>query len=113
MAYLVYLASPYSHNNPAVREMRYEMARIVTSNLIQEGHAVFSPIVYGKPMEKVIGTDYLSWKNLNDTILAVCSSMIVLTLDGWEDSKGIAYELKFAKGRKIPVTYMPTPEVSR
>lgn len=110
---LIYLASPYSHPNPAVRELRYEVARLATANLLREGLAVFSPIVYGKSMEKMLGTDYLSWKRINDAMLEASTGMIVLKLDGWEESKGIAYEIDKAKMLGVSISYLPCPEVAR
>lgn len=106
MASLIYLASPYSSINPAVREMRYERARVVTASLLKRGIPVFSPIVYGRAMEKIIGTDYISWKTFNDCMLDSCASMLVLTIDGWENSRGVAYEIDRAKGLKLPISYL-------
>jgi hypothetical protein len=113
MAPLIYLASPYSHPNPAVRELRYELARIVTANWLKNGEAMFSPIVYGKSMEKMIGTDYKSWKNFNDAMLTACTSLMVLKLDGWDISKGVQYEIALAKQLGKPVNYLQPPEISR
>lgn len=113
MAALIYLASPYSHTSPAVREHRYELTRIATARLLEEGFPVFSPIVYGKSMEKIVGTDYLSWKPLNDAMLESSGFMLVLKLDGWLDSKGIKYEIDKAKRLEIPVSYIMAPEISR
>jgi hypothetical protein len=110
MVALIYLASPYSHTNPAVRTFRYEYTRVITTNLLRTGLAVFSPIVYGRSMEGIIGTDYLSWKLLNDAMLEVCTSMLVLKLDGWDISKGVRYEIEKATARKLPINYLPIPE---
>lgn len=41
---MIYLASPYSHPAPAVRQERYEAACAATATLTREGHPVFSPI---------------------------------------------------------------------
>lgn len=113
MAALIYLASPYSHPNPAVRELRYELARLATAKLLKNGTAVFSPIVYGRSMEKMIGTDYLSWKPLNDAMLAASAEMLILKIDGWDTSKGLAYEALYAKQLGIPIVYMEPPEIRR
>lgn len=113
MASLIYIASPYSHGNPAVRALRYEQARLTAINLLREGLPAFSPIVYGREMEKAIGTDYVSWKLLNDAMLESAASMLVLMLDGWEDSAGVKYELEFAKKRGLPVSYIDPPEINR
>jgi hypothetical protein len=46
-------------------------------------------------------------------MLEAATGMIVLKLDGWEESKGIAYELDKAKLLGIPVSYLPPPEIFR
>ena len=113
MASLIYLASPYSHRNPAVRELRYELARLTTAKMLKEGQAAFSPIVYGKSMENMIGTDYVSWKQFNDAMLHAADEVHVLMLDGWRESKGVKYEVELANMLELPVLFIQPPEVSR
>ena len=110
MASLIYLASPYSHKNEAVRRARYLAARHVTIEMLRDGLAVFSPIVYGMDMEKQIGTAFEPWTKLNDSVITVCAQVWVLTLDGWEDSRGIKHELALANSLKKPVYYQRAPE---
>lgn len=111
MVGLIYLASPYSHNNPKVREFRFLMARLVTVRALREGHAIFSPIVYGRDMEKQIGTDHHAWLPLNTAMLEAAKEMWVLKLDQWEASKGIIHEVSFARERQLPIVYLEAPEV--
>ena len=47
---MIYLASPYSHSDPLVRQARFDAACRVTANLIQAGQAVVAPIVLGHPL---------------------------------------------------------------
>lgn len=103
---LIYLASPYSHPSPAVREARFLAARAMTIFALRQGHAVFSPIVYGKDMETQLGTDHLSWKPLNDAMLEASARMWVLRLYGWEKSKGVTYEIALAEKLGKRVTYI-------
>jgi hypothetical protein len=43
---MIYLASPYSHPDRAVREERFRGACRATAALLRSGHAVFSPIAH-------------------------------------------------------------------
>jgi hypothetical protein len=106
MASLIYLASPYSHNNPAVREHRFIQARLFTIRYLSEGFPIFSPIVYGRDMEKALGTDFRSWQSLNDAMVQAASQFWVLQLDGWQDSKGIAHELALARDLRKTVAFL-------
>ncbi len=47
---MIYLASPYSHPDPAVREQRFRAACRAAAELIRAGHVVISPVVHGHPM---------------------------------------------------------------
>ena len=107
---IIYLASPYSHKSEAVREHRYLLTRLFTVKMLQLGKPIFSPIVYGKDMENQIGTDYISWKILNDAMVRMCDHFLVLRLHGWEDSKGVTYEIELAKSLGKVITYVdPIP----
>lgn len=105
MASLIYLASPFSHNSPAVREHRFLQARRFTINALRAGYAIFSPIVYGKDMEKEIGTAFEPWLKLNNAMLDSCTQVWVLRLDGWEASRGIEYEVTYARELGKPIAY--------
>lgn len=109
---MIYLASPYSHPSQAVRKQRYEAALHFCENYILMGQPVFSPIVYGYPMESAIGTDYVSWKGLNDAMLDAASRFWVLTLPGWEESRGVAYEINRWRKRTTTTLLPPLQYVS-
>ena len=103
-----YIASPYTHLDPEVRKLRYELVLEYTQKLVEQGHVCFSPIVYGHLL--VVNTnlpfDFEYWKAFNDTIIGVSTRMIVLTIDGWEESAGIAYEISLAQSLGIPIEYV-------
>ena len=42
----IYLATPYSHKDPQVRQNRYEHACKVAGKLMEEGNLVFCPIAH-------------------------------------------------------------------
>lgn len=104
---LVYLAVPYSHDDPDVRDMRFEAANRAASELMREGIYVFSPISHSHPIAMAgglpLGWDF--WEGYDRAILANCSAVIVLTLDGWQESKGVQAEIGIAHDLGIPVSY--------
>jgi hypothetical protein len=111
MASLIYLASPFSNTNPAVREHRYLAARRFTIHALREGYAVFSPIVYGKDMEREIGTAFEPWQALNDAMIRRAEMFWVLRLDGWEESRGVTHEIALARTLKKTLVYVDPIEV--
>ena len=105
---LIYLASPYSHPDDAVRLKRFETVCFVASNLMREGHHIFSPIAHTHPIaiqgDLPLGFDY--WEAYDRKILAACGALWVVMMDGWRESKGVKAEVQIANELGIPVKYI-------
>lgn len=108
---MIYLASPYSTGEGGNMEDRYRAARIATEVMLLEGLVVFSPIVYGRRMEKSIGTNYHVWKKLNDNMIRKADMVFVLMLEGWEKSAGVKHEISLASRLGKPIQYISPDEV--
>lgn len=108
---LIYVASPYSHCDPYVRDMRYRMVRAYTSTLLAQGLPAFSPIVYGHTFTEAykFPINFEAWAGFNHTMLRASAEMHVLKLDGWRASRGITDELEFCIDNNIPVSYVEYP----
>lgn len=107
MSGLVYIAQPYSHDDPAVREARYQSALQAAAKLMLQGHVVFSPIAHTHPIEVHTGPQpHDFWLRQDVEILKHATRLIVLTLPGWGESKGVAAEIAVAMALGIPVEYM-------
>ncbi len=104
---MIYLASPYSHPHAIVRERRFQAACRATSRLIAARLAVFSPIVFGHPLANHgLPTDWSFWEPFDREHLRRCDEVVVLTLEGWRESVGIAAELKIAADLGMPIAYL-------
>lgn len=101
---LIYLAAPYSHDDPAVIEERIAAVCRVDSVLMQRGSFTFSPLLkhFVRPFGNLPG-DWDYWQDFCRVTLPKCSQVYVLALDGWEQSTGVREELKLAELLKIPV----------
>ena len=100
---LIYLASPYTHADPAVQEQRYQAALIYSAKLFRAGLHIFSPIVHCHPISlHGLPGDIEFWQSYCDNMLDRSDSMLVLALDGWRESAGINHELRRAHPR-IPI----------
>jgi len=111
---LVYLACPYSHPDPAVRFMRAQLASLTAAELMREGSPVFSPLSHSHMMSENGGLpdEWAFWERVDRPILRQCERMIVLKLDGWDKSVGVAAEIKIADELDIPIEYIETTAVS-
>lgn len=108
---MIYLASPYSHPDPAVREARFDAACRACVDLIAKGHVVYSPIVSSHPLVRHgVRTDWRAWERFDREVISRCDSLRVLELDGWLDSVGVLAEIEIARELGKPVDYMePVP----
>ncbi len=104
----IYLASPYSHDDEAVRLKRHEDVCKVAARLMHEGTPVFSPIAHSCAVEKHFKAPegFAFWMNQDIPILVCASKMVVLCLDGWRESRGVTRELEIARQFHIPVEYL-------
>lgn len=110
---LIYLASPYTHADPAVMQSRFEAACRAAAVLMRAGRAVFSPIAHSVPIARhgrLPATDLAFWMAVDRPLLEACDEMVVLRLPGWEQSLGVAEELRMAKARGMLVIFMDPDE---
>ena len=108
MSELVYLCVPYSHPSDLVQEDRYNAANHMASKLMLAGIPIFSPISHSRPIALAGGLphDYAFWKRWNHACLDACGAMIVLRLEGWQESKGVAGECAYMDQLLRPIYYL-------
>lgn len=95
-----YVASPYSHPNPVVREARYhDVMRAVHFLLHSVPGVHFSPIVYCHPLaiRYTLPTDAGYWQNFNEAIMERADRLYFVRLQGFDESVGCKMELDWAK----------------
>ncbi|MCC7424464.1 MAG: DUF1937 family protein [Planctomycetaceae bacterium] len=104
---MIYLASPYTHPDTQVREQRFREACRATAGLMLAGHAVFSPILHSHPLVgHGLPAAWDFWERIDREHLQRCDEVLVLMLDGWEESVGVAAEIRIAGELGKPVGYL-------
>lgn len=104
---MIYLASAYSSDDPAVREARYQAACRATAVLLMGGETVFSPIVHSHVLlEHGCPNTWEFWKEIDYGFLTRCSALYVLMLPGWEESVGVKQEIKWAEELELPIKFL-------
>ena len=105
---MIYLASPYSHLDRTVEAIRFGEVCRIAGVLMARGLIVFSPIAHNRPIAERCdlprGWDY--WKHFDEEFIDASEKVIVAMMPGWEQSKGIAGEIRIAKEKGIPVEYL-------
>ena len=109
---MIYLASPYSHDDPAIQQQRYEAACEATAHLIKQGYPVISPIVHSHVLhaEYGCGGDWDTWSRIDHDIIKASDEVWVLMLDGWRESRGVKAEMDYAHEIGVPVAKFIDPE---
>jgi nucleoside 2-deoxyribosyltransferase len=103
----VYLCSPYSHPDPAVREERFQAVCRAASQLMLKGYRVFSPIAHSHPIAEHLPEKSLGfWIEQDAAILAHADTLVILMLDGWKESRGIAAEMRLAHALGIKIEHL-------
>lgn len=104
---MIYIASPYSHEDPAVREHRFREACRMTAALVHAGHVVFSPIVHSVPLADYgLPNTWAFWRHQDQVYLERCDTLVVLMLPGWQESVGVAGEIQIARELGKPTIYL-------
>jgi nucleoside 2-deoxyribosyltransferase len=105
---LVYLASPYSHDDPQVMEGRFTAVCQVAAQIMAEGIHVYSPIAHTHPIAMVgdLPKHWEYWAEYDRVMIAACDQLWVAMIDGWKDSRGVAAEIEIARCMGKPVDYL-------
>ena len=119
MRNLAYLACPYStgideglsyKERYALRQRRRSLVDAAAAQLFQVEPAVYSPITHGAAfedhMDPTVADDWSNWMRSCDAFLANSHTIYVLKLVGWEKSKGVAYEINYAKRHSLKILFV-------
>jgi len=102
----IYLASPYAHADAEVREARYRAARECAIRFMRQGLCLYAPIVHNHPLASELPADHEYWMKMDLPILRRADELWVLKIDGWQQSRGVAREIKEATECRMPVRFL-------
>lgn len=111
---MIYLASPYSHPDQAVREQRFRAACRAAVALLRAGQLVFSPITHSHPLaQHGLPGNWQFWERYDREFLERCDEVVVLMLPGWKESVGVQAEIRIAGELGKPVRYLAPEDAAR
>lgn len=96
---------------------RVQRVSEATATLINEGHLVFSPIVFSHPIANMVNfsavhdehTDFSpgnTWLDYDLAMIDKADELWVLCIDGWKESVGVTAEIKHATDTGKPIKYI-------
>jgi len=106
---MIYLISPYTHQNALVRAERSRKVGRVMLELAQSGIHSIAPAFLGHQLEEKFKTDlpYEFWMSWSRDLMAKCSEAYLLPLEGWRESTGVRSECELAVLLTIPLAVYP------
>lgn len=102
---LAYLASPYT-NFEGGHFAAWCDAATVAGKLVAAGIPLYCPIAHSHPMVVYADLDPCDlsiWNPLNDQFMPFCKALIVVHLDGWDQSEGIKREVAYFEKIRRPI----------
>lgn len=109
---MLYLATSYSHPDPAKRGARANLASECAAWLIRHGWSVYSPLSMGHAIWAAgpdLETDFSAWREPCLRMLEMSDALVVLLLDGIHESVGVAAEIEHARKLGIPLNQVKLP----
>lgn len=104
----IYLASPYTHDDPQVRKERVQLAEAKAIELMQVGNQVFSPVAHsGRLVEQGCVLDDSYWYDWSFSFLEHWAEILAYyRIAGFRQSKGMPAEWDWAYKHKMPIIYL-------
>lgn len=102
---LCYLATPYTRY-PGGQDIAFEHAAVLAARLLRHGITVYSPIAHTHPIATLGGIDPMDhaiWLPFDKVMMERCDVLLVAHMEGWQESFGIAEEIKFFEAERKPI----------
>ena len=108
-----YIASPYSHEKRVIVEERVMAAKRVEVFMAENYSHITAhvPIANTTEQQKRGVKPKKGWYLYDFDRLKTADRLIVLMLDGWEDSIGVALEIAYALGKGLGISYYTLEEL--
>ncbi len=104
---LTFVSCPYTDVDPTVIESRISVVYGQIAKLLELGHVPVSPLLmHAVNTRHHINNDWEFWERYSIELLSQCSAMVVLMIQGWEESVGVTAEIEYARSHNIPITYV-------
>lgn len=110
---LYYLCIPYQ-GSAEYKARSHSLSLRVTTACLKKGIHVFAPVLYVNTISDAMEFSSLEARRevimpYLETFLKVAEGVILVTLDGWQESWGVQHTLALAEAQKIPM-YKVAPE---
>lgn len=108
---IIYIASPYTSRRESEAERgaeqhaRFTIVTRYAAALMREGWPVFSPITHGHPIWLASSCELDptvdGWALINDEMMRAAWFVHVVTIKGWDQSRGVRLEREWFRKRGV------------
>jgi hypothetical protein len=105
----VYLGSPYGDPDPEIMHKRFQVAEWVSYNIMaKQGVTVYSPIVCWHETANIwkMSLDWKFWREHSQNMLRDAKELLILPVEKWQRSKGLAEERTWATNWEKPIKFV-------
>lgn len=102
---IAYLATPYSRYKPNI-DAAFRDAAKLAGHLLCAGLKIYSPICHTHPIAiygALDALDHSIWLPFDEAMMDAAHVLIVAHMEGWDESRGIAHEIKFFEDAGKPI----------
>lgn len=105
---MIYIATPYSHPSPHVRQDRWSRTVDVLATLAAYQIPCYSPVAMWHPVAERhnLPGDHVFWWAQDTTFLRACSAGWFIMFEGYRESKGMCAEAGYLNGLGKEVIYI-------
>ena len=113
MSKIIYLATPYTHEDPSVMDFRSEVSDIIAADLTVQGETIFAPIMWHHVAKKHnLPKDWGFWADFDEDFIKVSGKLLIILIAGVNKSVGVSTEIKLANKYNLEIdTIDPKPYV--
>jgi hypothetical protein len=110
----IYIAGPYTHPYQEVRANREHQLTNAAATVAKHGHIVYSPITHSAPLtRRGLNLTHDEWMAFDKPFMELCDVLLVVTLDGWEQSKGVWHEIETFGMADKTIEYLLLDEIDK
>lgn len=109
---MIYLAGPYYHNDPTIIQARMEIMYEILAYFMKREIYCSSPMLMHAVVKRHnLPNNFEYWDKYSYNLLKGAEGMFVMTLEGWETSRGVRKEIEFCIKNKIPVFFLDIEKI--
>jgi len=113
--FIWYLANPFTDKNDDVMNERLKKSIDASITLLKNDIFSFSPIAYNGAWSRdsyQLPVEWAFWEVYDKTFLDHMNGLLVLQLEGWQNSVGVQAEIEYALNQNMPIIYVTMEDLN-